>query len=188
VRIDAGEDRRARDVARFVRDRFKGTDHLPQVRRRLEESLLAHVERADQEGALELYLSTEQVGGLPLSSSLVVTFLPGPGGAEVADGDLQEMLLAAAEEAGEDVVVDRRLVTWEGGWAVRRLVERAAPSGDDPLGRELGPAPTFGVEWFRPIPGTGGDSLLLAFSSPLLPVRDALTELFDTVAGSLVWT
>jgi hypothetical protein len=188
-RIDSDEGRRPRDVHRFVADQFAGTDHLPQVRRQLEASLVDHVAKAAEEGALEMYLSALRVGPVPVSSSLVVSFLPGPGLADEPDEeDLKQMLLLAARQEAEGVVADARLLTWDDGWAVRRVVHRQAPTGDDDLGQQLGPAPTFGVDWFRPVPGTRGATLLLAFSSPLLPVEEQLTELFDTIAGTLTWT
>jgi hypothetical protein len=106
----------------------------------------------------------------------------------VDEASHQEMLLRAARTDPEGVVADARLMTWDDGWAVRRVVHRQAPAGDDDLGRELGPTPTFGVEWYRPIPSGRGATLLLAFSSPLLPLEGELTGLFDTIAATLVWT
>lgn len=188
-RIDPTEERRLRDVRRIVGEQFAGTDNQPHLRRQIESSLLDHVARAAEDGALEVYLSTLRVGAFPLSGSLVVTLVPRPRvAAELDDADHQEMLLAAARETADGVVDDVRLVTWDDGWAVRRVVHRQAPAGDDPLGTELGPAPTFGVEWYRPIPRGDGATLLLAFSSPLIPIEQELTELFDTIAATLVWT
>lgn len=188
-RIEAGEEHRERHVARLVAEQFSGVDHLPHVRRRLQDSLLAYVARAWEDGAVELYLSVLRAGPLPLSSSLVVSYLPGPERGTLEEQDHQQMLLSAArEERADRQVTDVRLLTSPEGWAVRRLVDREAPAGGDALGQALGPNPTFGVDWFHPVPGSSGATLLLSFSSPLLPLRADLTALFDTVATTLAWT
>ncbi|WP_122816370.1 hypothetical protein [Nocardioides pantholopis] len=198
-RIDLEPAARAASINRLV-DLQVPADDQPLLRRQIRAELEQRAEQAYRSGGVELHLSRMMAGPMPVAASLVVSLVPGApqDPARAADGEQPGLAAATAETLAEvlavsedpDVSVDSCEVRREPpGPAVRReLTTRTPPPPGDPVAEELGPVPGFTVEWFVPVPNGAGACLLLAFSSPLVTLRDQLTGLFDAVAETLRWS
>jgi hypothetical protein len=164
VDLDPGQ--RERSVTALVERQFTGVDNAPHLKAQARRELLTRAEAAHATGGLEMFLSMQQVVGIPVAASLV-TFLVPPVGEPVTAGDLARSL------SGDG----RRVSTVDlpAGTAVRVL--RRSGSGEDPGSATL--------KVFVPVPGSGW--LLLAFSAPLGPLAPALTKLFDAICTTLRW-
>jgi hypothetical protein len=166
VDLDAG--RRERSVSALVERQFAGLDNAPHLKAQACQELLARAETAHAAGGLEMFLSLQQVGGIPIAASLVVFVVPPPGRQQVIAGELARIL------DGEDRQVE--VVDLPAGASVRVL--RRIGSQDESASATL--------EVFVPVPG-GGAWLLLSFSAPLGPLAPALTKLFDAICTTLRW-
>jgi len=165
-----------RAVAEFVGRQFRGKDDRPTLRREFVHVLRQQAHRAREGGAVDMYLSGLPVGGVPLAISLVVTLVPFPSGVRSLD---------AVAPALDDDGVQATVVELPSGSAVRRQrvdtvdLDDLADPGTPPLDTLL-------VDYL--LPGPGDTALLLAFSSPLVPIAEALAELFEAVAGTVRWS
>ena len=117
-------------------------------------------------------------GPVVLPASLVISLIPGPG-QEVPLEDLAEYL---AVGDGEYSVRDIGVVTLPEGDALRRVVYRVVT-----VGSEVEPVPALNVEYLIPVPAGQGALLNLSFSTSLVTLETAYTELFDAVAETLTW-
>jgi hypothetical protein len=166
--IDLEPGGRERSVAALVKRQFAGIDNAPHLKAQARQQLLAQTEAAQAAGGLEMFLSLQQVAGIPLAASLVTFLVPSPGSAVVTAADLAQSLTG-----------DERRVTvvdLPAGRAVRVLRRTAT---------EDGPASAT-LEIFVPVPHNG-EWLLLSFATPLGPLVPALTKLFDAICTTLRW-
>lgn len=162
-------ERRGASVRALVDRQFHGVDDQPILKRRTLEDLRGAAEEAANKGGLVLYLSTQELMGVPLPASLLVTLVP-------TGGDALSMARALADE-GEVGLRDL-----PAGRAVRsRVTERFKDT------RRMGSVfkDTL-LQYYIPLPGEP-EMLLLSFGSPLEPLAEAMTELFDAIAGSVRW-
>ncbi|MET7451252.1 hypothetical protein ABZT03_05000 [Streptomyces sp. NPDC005574] len=181
VRIDPVG--RERSVEALVDREFAGVDNAPHIKRQLRDELLAQAAAAFDGGGIELYLSLQQAGTLTIPASLLITLLPPPSG-----GTLPGVADFANDLAGEaDAEVSIRELSAGPALRVRRATgqpDRQMPAGVPGSTDEV--LPSITLDYQLPVPGTGAH-LLLTFSTPLVRIADAMTELFDAVAGSLTW-
>lgn len=162
-----------RAVASVIAERFRGVDDQPLLRRSAEADLLGRARDARDQGGVEMYLSTELAGGVPLALTLVVSRTTLPSG--------RSDLAAAAREL-DDLGAQVAQVELPAGPAVRRrrvatpdlVAAYAGASLDSVLVDYLLAAPDGGL-------------VLLSFASPLVEVADALAELFEAVASTARW-
>lgn len=175
------------DVVALVDRQLPRRDDLATVRRRLRREIEDSSRRAAQAGGrFSAYMLTA-VGPVPLPAVLTASRTPG-------SLDSADALAALAATLTE------RLGTRAGGVDI----------GEGPLGPVVravtlrttttdGTGPRAGAPGVAAIieprtdllvcdywsdPDDGGGLLLLSFSTPLVPLRDALLDLFDTIAGS----
>jgi hypothetical protein len=165
--VDLDPGRRERAVAALVGRQFAGLDNAPHLKAQTRQELLARAKAAYEAGGLEMFLSTQQVAGIPLASSLVIFLVPPPGSQVVTAGELAGSL----DGEGRQV----RVTDLPAGTAVRVLRRTGSADGT-----------TATLEMFVPVP-RGGGWLLLAFSAPLGPLAPAMMKLFDSIAVTLRW-
>ncbi|MFF5102117.1 hypothetical protein [Streptomyces sp. NPDC000134] len=182
-RVHIEPQQRVRSVEALVNRQFEGTDSAPHIKQRLRQELLTQAEAAYEEGGIELYISLQRAGALTVPASLLVSLVPPlPGGSVPTVSNL-------ASRYSENVDADVSEVELPAGTALRVRRSTGEPGHPAPMGAAGSSAealPSVTVSYQMPVPGTGGH-LLLTFSSPLVRIADAMTELFDAVAGSLTW-
>jgi hypothetical protein len=181
-RVHIDPELRERSVDALVSRQFEGVDNAPHLKRQLRENLLAQAAAAFRDGGIELYLSLQKAGAFTIPASLLVTLLPPSGGGR-----------STVQQTATRLSVDRELevsvVDLSSGPAVRIRRSTGQPDLPAPPGAPGSPdeaLPSVTVDFQLPIPGAG-TSLLLTFSTPLVQIADAMVQLFDAVAGSLVW-
>lgn len=190
------DDRAAGAVARLVDRAFADLpsdvppDTAASLRRRLELHLRSTLTSARTNGATELYLPTERMGGVLVPASFVVAEVdpgtgpgaPGPGddGHDLVTGVLAR-LIAAAEDA--------RATEVDGAPALR-TESRAAGAPERQLGIQ---AATRRVDYLLAVPDHPGR--WLAVSCTILEAADddedlagLLVELFDAVMTTFRWS
>jgi hypothetical protein len=166
--VDLEPGRRERSVAALVKRQFAGIDNAPHLKAQARQQLLAQTQAAQDAGGLEMFLSLQQVAGVPIAASLVIFLVPpGPHGVTVGD-------LAASLAVGDE----RRVTTVDlpVGQAVRVLRRTWNEDG----------SASATLEVFVPVPHNG-EWLLLSFATPLGPLAPALTKLFDAICTTLRW-
>jgi hypothetical protein len=163
--VDLEPGRIERSVAALVKRQFAGIDNAPHLRAQARQQLLAQTRAA---GGLEMFLSLQQVAGVPLAASLVIFLVPPPGTQGVTAADLARSLTG-----GERRVA---VVDLPAGQAVRALGRLSSPDGQE----------SATLEVFMPVPHNGG-WLLLSFATALGPLVPALTKLFDAICTTLRW-
>jgi hypothetical protein len=174
---------RERSVDALINRQFEGVDNAPHVKRQLRESLLAQAAAAFRDGGIELYLSLQQAGAFTIPASLLVTLLPPPSG----EGQSTVQDIAARLSADDELEVS--VVELSSGPAVRTRRSTGQPDRPVPPGTPGSTdetLPSVTLDYQLPVPRAGG-CLLLTFSTPLVQIADAMAELFDAVAASLVW-
>lgn len=180
-RILLDPEHREQSVSALLERQFKGVDDAPHMRRMLRKELLDRAVEAFTEGGIELYISLQSAGALTIPASLLITLIPPRehGSTRLSPQDL------AADFRGEGVTVST--VEMAAGTAVRRRLdpEAAAPARTHAEGDDYA-LPSVTVDYQLPVPHSDM-YLLLTFSTPLVQIADAMTELFDAIAGSLVW-
>ena len=174
-RIALDPELREKRIAAFVEDRFRGIDNVPQMKRDLRDQLCAQAASAYASGGTELYLSMVTAGNVPLAASLVVFYVPAPPGG--SHPPLEQVLQTVTTGEAE-------LIDLPAGTALRHHY-RERPHPDDPASMGITTLVTH-LNIQVPVPQTRGH-LLLAFSTPMEPLADAFTELFDQIARTLKW-
>jgi hypothetical protein len=151
------------------------------LRVQLEEALRQLAATSAASYGVELWLATDDLAGVPLGISLVISVLP------EGTGGLSQLADALRADPG-GATLDRD--TADAGPVIRRIDERATgplpvgAAGDSTTGVS---APALVADYWYDVPA--GDRLLqLTFSSPLVPLKEGLVELFDSVARSLTWS
>lgn len=178
-------------------------DQTALLRRMIEQDLVALTRRAGAEYARSLLVLAMDVSGRPITASCVVSVLP----QRLADEQALQTLAAEAYGAVEAVVAD--LGANRGVVVVRDSVESPErPDGVDEhqiagLAKDIAdtlgmstdspdpaqqwePGTTRNVEVYLPVPD-GAQMLLLSFSTTLVPLFPALTELFVLMACTVQW-
>jgi hypothetical protein len=170
VDLDPGP--RERSVRALVERQFAGIDNAPHLKAQAREELLAKAGAAYDGGGLDMFLSLQQIAGIPLAASLVVFLVPAPGDGRAAD---------AGQLAGTLRGDDREVSVTElpAGKSVR-VLRRSATGGSEPG------ADAATLEVFVPVPGSGA-WLLLSFCAPIGPLAPAMTKLFDAICTTLRW-
>jgi hypothetical protein len=72
--VDLEPGPRERSVAALVKRQFAGTDNAPHLKAQARQQLLAQTQTAQAAGGLEMFLSLQQVAGVPLAASLVISW------------------------------------------------------------------------------------------------------------------
>jgi hypothetical protein len=163
-RIDVQPGVREPAIARLIDRQFRGTGNAPRLKSQARDQLLRAAQHAYGNGGVELYVSLQTAGGLPLPASLVVTLTPPHDDASVVV--TPERLAASLASTGGQV----GLTEIPAGRAVR--VRRAAE------------VTTLDVH--VPVPESGA-YLILSFSTPVKALADPMTGLFDSIASTLRW-
>jgi len=166
--IDLEPGRRERSISALVARQFAGIDNAPHIKAQARQETLAKAEAAYAAGGLEMFMSMQQIAGIPIAASLVTFAVPPSSTGPAAAEDL------AATLAGEERQVT--VVDLPAGRSVRML--RRSGSDDEPGSATL--------EVFAPVPGSGS-WLLLSFAAPIGPLVPALTKLFDAICMTLRW-
>jgi hypothetical protein len=158
-----------RSVAALVKRQFAGIDNAPHLKAQARQQLLAQTQAAQAAGGQEMFVSLQQVAGVPIAASLVIFLVPPPGTQGVTAADLARSL--AAHDDRRVTVVDL-----PAGQAVRVFRRTANDDG----------SASATLEVFVPVPHNG-EWLLLSFATPLGPLAPALTKLFDAICTTLRW-
>jgi hypothetical protein len=166
--VDLEPGRMERSVAALVKRQFAGIDNAPHLKAQARQQLLAQAEAARAAGGLEMFLSLQQVAGVPLAASLAIFLVPPAGSQAVTAQELAGSLSGDERQA--------TVVSLPAGQAVRVL--RRARSADESESAIL--------EVFVPVPHYG-EWLLLSFATPLGPLAPVLTKLFDAICTTLRW-
>ncbi|MDQ0405609.1 MULTISPECIES: hypothetical protein [unclassified Streptomyces] len=180
-RILLDPDMRNRSVDALVERQFHGIDNAPHLKEELRSDLQRRAAKAYRSGGIELYLSLQEAGPFTVPASLLVTLAPLRHAEPLPPEDLARALAAEAEPGETPEVSVEELAA---GVAVRVRRRTQQPSADSDASAEHA---SVSVEYHVPVPGTAA-FLLLTFSTPLEPIADAMTGLFDAIAGSLTWT
>jgi hypothetical protein len=160
--------RREQSVAALVSKQFAGTDNAPHLKAQAKRELLDRAATTHEAGGIELFLSLQQVSGVPIPASLAVFLLPPDDGQPVAADQLAQVL------AGQERRVT--VVDLPAGRSVRALRSCAPANELDSAVHEV----------FVPVPGSAW-WLLLAFATPVGPLVRPLTALFDAICATLRW-
>ncbi len=173
-RIDVRPGRRKRAVQALLDRQFRGIGTAQQLRQQLQGQLMSMAQAAYASGGIEIYLCQQDILGMPIPASLVISLTPpAPDGRAVTPQQLAATLDSAREVT---------LTSLQAGTAVRTR-RRTPPPEDDPTGNIL---PVTSLDLYIPVPGSGS-YLILAFSTNLDPLADAMVSLFDAIAGTLQW-
>ncbi|HEX3514975.1 MAG TPA: hypothetical protein VHT26_13330 [Trebonia sp.] len=164
VRVDLQPGVREPALARLVDRQFRGADNAAHLKRQARDQFLRVAQYAYGNGGLELYVSLQTAGGLPLPASLVVTLTPPPD---------KETLRVPPERLARTLAADGGQVT---------LTE--IPAG--PAVRVHCQADTTTLDIHVTVPESGA-YLILSFSTPLYRLADAMVDLFDSIANTLRW-
>ena len=93
--VDLEPGRMERSVAALVKRQFAGIDNAPHLKAQARQQLLAQTQAAQAAGGLEMFLSLQQVAGVPIAASLVIFLVPPPGPQVVTAADLARSLTPA---------------------------------------------------------------------------------------------
>jgi hypothetical protein len=164
VRVDLQPGVREPALARLVERQFRGAESAPQLKRQARDQFLRVAQYAYGNGGLELYVSLQTAGGLPLPASLVVTLTPPPD---------KETLRITPDRLAQTLADD-------GG----QVMLTEIPAG--PAVRVRCQTDTTRLDIHVAVPESGA-YLILSFSTPLDQLADAMVDLFDSIAGTLRW-
>ena len=190
--LDLDPRTRTATIAELVEQRLGGDDSpmVQHVRDALTGMLRSYARQAAGHGAIYAALMDQVVDGMAISASLVVAVGDAPrnaAGEPVLDPvSLGQALIDGEPTGAADPDLGGRsnpdMVATPAGAAVR--LRRTIDSGF--AGSDGQTVATAESQYFVPVPGTD-KVLAMTFSTPNLPVRDTMDELFDTIAGTLRW-
>ncbi|MFL6114625.1 MAG: hypothetical protein ACJ786_25210 [Catenulispora sp.] len=162
-----------RRIAAMVEKQFRGIDNAPHIKAEMRADLERRCRNAWEGGGVELYLASMDIHGIPVSASLLVTVIPRPAGQ--AKPSMRALALAAGAEGRE-----ARVEAMPAGEALVQRYKTPPQPGDGST------YPDTHYDALFDVPNTDSQ-LLLSFSTPVAPLADVLTELFESVALSLAW-
>jgi hypothetical protein len=160
--------RREPSVAALIGKQFAGTDNAPHLKAQAKRELLARAVATHEAGGIELFLSLQQVSGVPVPASLATFLLPPDDRRTIAADRLAQVLTGQEREV---TVVDL-----PAGRSVRVLRSHSRANEPDGAVHQV----------FVPVPD-GAWWLLLAFATPAGPLVRPLTALFDAICATLRW-
>ncbi|GAB3271600.1 hypothetical protein GCM10027456_59530 [Kineosporia babensis] len=149
------------------------------LRREMERELLTLADQAHDRGAVEFYLLSDVMRGLPLAASCVVTVLPESLPANVDPEILARVLVQGPEAEPRTVSIDGQDVP---ALKVSQVQYFPAEKPGEPQPR----ATVSGLDVYAPFPDRS-QILLLSFRTPVDVVADPMLFLFEAIAGSLRW-
>ncbi len=174
--LDLDRRTRRRTHQRLARRRVGPSPQGAELRRQVVGELEAVAERAVSAGARFASVYSEVHDRLPVAATMVGLVR---GRLQERSPDGQPDLPAAASAlAAAFPDATTTLITLPAGPALRRRHRVSVARS----GREK---QTDNVEYIVPVPD--GPTLVLEFSTPTLPVADAMAELFDAIAATLRW-
>src|SRR5215475_8009421 len=188
--LDLDPRTRTATIASLVEERIgTGPDPaLHEARRELTAMLRRYARQAASRGAVYAALMDQEVEGVSLSASLLVAVGEAPrdaaGRPVLEPAELGRIMTGLADDS-DPAAADRQpaeLVETRAGIAAR--LRRTTDSGV--AGTDGHTVVTAETQYFVPVPGTD-KVLALTFSTPNLPAREILEELFDAIAGTLGW-
>ncbi|MBW8803944.1 MAG: hypothetical protein JF587_08805 [Catenulisporales bacterium] len=162
-----------RRIATMVEKQFRGIDNAPHIKAEMRADLERRCQNAWEGGGVELYMVSMDIHGIPVSASLLVTVIPRPAGQ--AKPSMEAMALAVSAEGR-----DARVEEMPAGKALVQRYKTPPQPGDGST------YPDTHYDALFDVPNTNSQ-LLLSFSTPVAPLADVLTELFESVALSLAW-
>ncbi|GAA3855868.1 hypothetical protein GCM10022227_11780 [Streptomyces sedi] len=176
------EKKRTRAVQILVDMAYPNRDEFAVKRHELRELLTEVTQNASQREAIEIYLATEAVMGIPIPASLMVT-------AEPENPSLpRQMPVSLLADGIRDRYGDAAsvsVVTLPAGEAVRSRREELSEDSVE-LGQDK-ERPNTLLEFFLPVPHSTA-WLVLTFSAPLKELADAQVQMFDAIAASFRWS
>ncbi|MFE9648090.1 hypothetical protein ACFYO0_29040 [Streptomyces sp. NPDC006365] len=157
-------------------------DRIGPYRRELERRLKDAVKEARRAEALDLYLPLEQMHGIAVPASIVVSEMQFPDEVAVDPSAVARRLLEAPGRDGETSFVEVDEVR---GVRTERTVAAGAPGGG-----ELG---SRHVDYIVPVPGDRGRWVGVVFSTlgagdPEDELADLFVELFDAMMTTFRWS
>ena len=176
-RLDLAPGSRDASIRRIVRRSWGNDEELAGLRHRLFMSYREMAEAAVEQGVFFCALLQDSIDGLPISGSLLAflgTSPVRPDGEPFASVEEMADLLAVAKDGEQPIscrVVDLPL---------GRAVEFRSISPMCVVDADGDEVRADGVRYFIPV--DGDRLLILAFSTPILPLGDALAELFAGIA------
>lgn len=162
-----------RRITALVDKQFRGIDNAPHIKAELRADLERRCQKAWESGGIELYLVSMDIHGIPVSASLLVTLIPRP--ADQPKPTMEAMARALSIEGR-----DARAEKMRAGVALVQRYQTPPQPGDGST------YPDTHYDALFDIPNTNSQ-LLLSFSTPIAPLAEVLTELFESVAESLSW-
>lgn len=164
-------------VEALVEQQFKGIDDAPHIKQEMRKDLSRRARKAYENGGIELYLSLQPAGPVTVPASLLLTLVPLAHAEELTPREL-------ATSLKNDGLPQREISVGElKTGPVVRVRARSEPSKKDAAN---GHPPSLTVDYHLPVPDSYA-YLLLSFSTPLEPIADAMSGLFDAIADSLTW-
>ena len=162
-----------RRIGALVEKQFRGIDNAPHIKAEMRADLERRCRNAWEGGGVELYLVNMDIHGVPVAASLLVTLIPRPDGQPKPS--METMALGLTAEGR-----DARVEAMPAGQALVQRYKTPPQPGDGST------YPDTHYDALFDVPHTNSQ-LLLSFSTPVAPLGDVLTELFESVALSLVW-
>jgi hypothetical protein len=163
---------RYKAITTLVNRQFRGLDNVPQLKLDTRKALRHVADAAYANGGIEMYVALQTATGFPLPASLIVSLTPpheDPAAAVTPD----RLAGSLAGQGGEVTLVDLRA-----GQAVRVRHPDTGSSGQ--------PGLEYRLDMHVPVPDSSS-YLILSFSTPMNPLADPMTDLFDTIASTLRW-
>ena len=153
-------------------------DRTAQLRRSLEDDLVRLADAAGSAYAVDILLLSLDVAERPVSASCLVSLVPIPLADAAALGTL-------AAELGDGALTSE--VVDLGPHRVVRVTRDEQPAAEGPAVVADWDGRSRLVDVYVPVPDSEA-TLLLSFATPVVPLFDVLTELFDAMVSTLQWT
>ena len=175
---------RVRAVDKLVDTQFKGVDDQPILKRHLRDQLLEATTSAFQGQGRVMAISLHRVGDIPVPATMTIYDVRtgmSPPGVGMTPLEMVQGHLAARDDTGAGPSEDRDTAEVNAGPVLRRVVERqpSEDAGDDEQ-------PMLVADYWVQNPSADGVAKV-TFSTPLVPLREAMVELFDAVLGTAAW-